>query len=204
MLITVSGPSGVGKGSVCRELASRDANIRLSVSCTTRAMREGEREGESYFFVSEAEFDDIIARGGFLEYAGIYGKRYGTPAAYVDSMLDEGFDVILEIEMEGSAKVLGERPDTASVFVLPPDVAALRRRLEGRGTESAEQVEARVKNFPNEMAYARDYGYVLVNDSLDAAVEGLRSIIYAERMRTGRNGEMISSLARSFGEVSND
>jgi len=200
LLFTVSGPSGVGKGTVCRALVARMSDVALSVSCTTRAPREGEEEGVSYFFVCEAAFDGMIAQDEFLEHAGVYGKRYGTPARYVDSMLEDGRDVILEIEMNGCRQVMKKRPDTIGVFILPPDFQTQKSRLLRRATETPEQVDTRMRSFPNEVAHVGTYDYVLVNDQLELAVDRLEAIIHAERMKTKRNTVLINRIIQSYQE----
>jgi len=204
-LFTVSGPSGVGKGTICKALVARMPDVALSISCTTRPIRAGEAEGVSYFFIEEIAFDGMIEREEFLEFAGIYGKRYGTPASYVDSMLDSGRDVILEIDMQGSRQVMDKRPDAIGVFVLPPDFPSLKARLLGRATEKPEQVALRMANFPVEMEYVWSYDYVCVNEKLDEAVDRLEAIIRAERMKTGRNEARINQIIESYsGGKSND
>ncbi|NLG25890.1 MAG: guanylate kinase [Clostridiales bacterium] len=198
LLFTVSGPSGVGKGTICKALLARMPELKLSVSCTTRPPRSIEREGLDYFFIGEAQFDEMVASGGFLEHAGVYGKRYGTPRGYVESMLSAGHDVLLEIEMQGSMQVMRMMPETISVFVLPPSFSELKRRLLARSTEGEEQVRLRLSNGAKEMQLAEQYRYVLMNDNLEHAVDQLQSIICAERLRVPRNRRLIEDIAKTF------
>ena len=198
LLFTVSGPSGVGKGTICKALMDRMPDLKLSISCTTRAPRTIESQGREYFFISEQEFDQMVENGGFLEHAGVYGKRYGTPRAYVESMLKEGHDVLLEIEMQGSMQVIAKMPETVGVFVLPPSFEELKRRLIARSTEKEEQIALRLKNGTQEMQMAYKYRYVLLNDNLEHAVDQLAAIICAERLRVPNNTQLIDEISKTF------
>ena len=181
-LFVFSGPSGVGKGTVCKELV-KDPSLKLSISMTTRSPREGEQEGISYFFVSREEFEETIKEGGLLEHAKIYENYYGTPRKAVMESLKAGYDVILEIEMQGALQVKSSFPDAILVFILPPSMEVLRQRLIGRSTETPEQLALRMKGTLQEMQYIKDYDYYLINDDLDACVSDARSIIKAERFK---------------------
>ncbi len=190
LLLVLSGPSGVGKGTVGKRLRASDENIRFSVSVTTRLRREGETPGVDYLYITEEEFADLEARGKLLESALVHGKHYGTPEEPVDVQLAEGKDVLLEIDPQGAQTVIKKRPDCVSVFVLPPSWASLRSRLEGRGTESAEQVAVRLRNAREEVKTVPMYDYVIVNadgqEGIERAFRSLKSIVESEKCRTSR------------------
>lgn len=184
LLIVYTGASGVGKGTIMKMLLQRDPNLRLSVSATTRAPREGELNGREYYFVSHEEFDEMIQNDGFLEYAEYVGNKYGTPKEAVFRMLDEGLDVILEIEVKGFLQVKEACPDCVTIFIAPPSFEELQARLRGRGTETEEVIQARLKTAEEELKSQPLFDYVVVNDDLDRAVNEVLSII-AERKKTG-------------------
>ena len=175
LLIIISGPSGVGKGTLVRKLLASD-DYALSISCTTRKAREGEVDGESYFFISQEEFLKTIEENGFLEYSNHFENYYGTPRAFVEKQL-ETHDVILEIEVNGALQVKKSYPDAVLIMILPPDVDALRSRLIGRGTESKHEIERRISRMEYELSKQDLYDYILVNDDLEACVERLDSLI---------------------------
>ncbi len=191
LLVVVSGPSGVGKGTVCAEYVKKHDDCALSVSATTRAAREGERDGVNYYFIGEDEFVKKIKEGGFLENAVFCGNRYGTPKAPVLKMLEEGRDVILEIEVQGAMQVRSSYPEGVFVFVLPPDMKTLEQRLRGRNTESDEVIEKRLSRAKEEFNFIEKYNYVLVNDAVENAVRKLGEIIKAEKCVMARNYEYI-------------
>ncbi len=174
-LIIISAPSGCGKGTVLQEFR-KDHDVFLSVSCTTRGPREGEENGVHYHFLAEDEFTDMIEKDGFLEYAGYTGNRYGTPLAPLLENLAAGRDVFLEIETQGAFKVKELLPETSMIFILPPSVSELRRRLLKRGTETPEKIEKRVAAAAKEIERAYEYEYVMMNDDLDLAVADFTEI----------------------------
>ena len=181
-LFVFSGPSGVGKGTLnARLFAEFGDQIAFSVSATTRAPREGEIDGKHYFFISRQEFENRIANNEFLEYAQFAGNCYGTPKPYVLSLLEQGKNVLLEIEVQGAMQVMERMPECVSIFVLPPSFEELERRLRGRGTESEEKVRARLETARGEIAYAPRYQYQIVNgEDVDAAYQQLRGIYLKE------------------------
>jgi guanylate kinase len=186
-MLVVSSPSGAGKTTLTRLLVERDRNITLSISVTTRPKRSSELEGSHYFFKSAAEFARMRDRGELLEWAEVHGNFYGTPRATVEAELAAGRDVLFDIDWQGTRQLYDKvRPDLASVFVLPPDAAALRRRLEHRAEDEAGIILRRLRNAMVEIEHWSEYDYVLVNDDLGAAFGGLETILAAERL--GRHG----------------
>lgn len=172
-LLVVSGPSGVGKGTVIAGLLRRRPEAWLSVSTTTRAPRPGEEDGVAYFFVDRSEFEDMVADGGFLEWAQYAGNLYGTAVAPVQQRLAAGGPVVLEIDLDGARQVRGAHPEALFVFLAPPDPDELRRRLAGRGTESADMAEERLERAREELAAADEFDHVVVNAEVTAAVDEL-------------------------------
>lgn len=195
LLFVISGPSGVGKGTICKKLLERRKELKLSVSVTTRAPRPGEIEGVNYFFRSEEQFQDMIARDEFLEYMCVFGKNhYGTPKAYVAEQRAQGNDVILEIDVNGALNVKKRCPDAVMIFIAPPSMETLKKRLVGRGTETEEAVERRFAEAAKELAAAGEYDYIVVNDSLDKAVNDTQSILVSERLHVSNNPKLINIL----------
>ena len=194
-LFILSGPSGAGKGTICKELlaqTSRD-DVQLSVSMTTRNPRNGETEGVSYYFVSKEEFLRKIEAGGLLEHAEVYGNYYGTPKQPVIEKLAAGIDVILEIDMQGALKVKENYPNGVFIFILPPSMSELRKRLTGRGTETAEAIEMRLGETLKELSYIDKYDYCVVNGKLEEAVNRVKSILIAEHSRVTFTAEELLS-----------
>jgi len=176
VLLVVSGPSGSGKTSLCRALLERAPNLRLSVSATTRPPRPGEEDGRDYYFLSEDEFEHQMAEGAFLEHALVHGNHYGTRAADVARMRDAGHDVLLEIDWQGAEQVAQRCPDACRVFILPPSIEELRKRLTARGQDAPEIIERRVRAAREELAHADEAHYRIVNDDFDRALAEIESI----------------------------
>lgn len=176
-LFIVSGPSGAGKGTLVDVLRKRVKDLWVSVSVTTREPRPGERDGEHYRFISVAEFDSLVAENGLLEWAEVHGNRYGTPRADVEDMIRSGHQVILEIDPQGAFQILDVLPDTVLVFIVPPSVEELGRRLRGRGSETDEQVKTRMQTAEREMTLVGKYDHVVINDDVQRAADALEDII---------------------------
>ncbi len=195
LLLVVSGPAGVGKGTVDSALISRNSSMRMSVSATTRAPRPGEIDGVHYFFKTEEEFSRMIAENAFLEYMHVFNTNYyGTPRSYVEEELASGHDVILEIDVQGGMKVKEAYPEAVLIFIAPPDMSTLQSRLIGRGTETPEAIDKRFRTAYAELASAQEYDYIVVNDVIDIAVSRIESIIAAETCRAKRNNEFLTKL----------
>ena len=183
-LIVISGPSGVGKGTVVKALMERDPKVHVSVSATTRPMRLNEVEGVHYYFISHEKFEEMIAQDLFLEHAQYVGNRYGTPEEPVDRMLEQGYDVILEIEVQGGLQVMQRRPDAISVFIAAPSFEILGARLRGRGDTDEEKVLMRLQQARMEYLVAPQYQFIVVNDRLEDAVSDVQAILRAEGLKT--------------------
>lgn len=192
-LFIVSGPSGCGKGTVLAEILKQD-NVYYSVSATTRAPRPGEVNGVNYHFLSKDEFEKLIENGGMLEYANYCGNYYGTPKKPVEDMLAEGKNVILEIEVQGALKVMEKCPEAVSVFILPPSLKELRRRLHKRGTETEEVIEKRIGEAAGEIRKAVNYDYVMINGELEIAVSNLLSIINSQKLKKENSEYLIDEV----------
>ena len=191
-IFIICAPSGCGKGTILGEIL-KDDSFYYSISATTRAPREGEQDGVNYHFITKEEFEQRIAQGGMLEYAQYCGNYYGTPKKEVEQMRDAGRDVILEIEVEGAMKVRALCPDAVFLFIAPPSVEELRRRLNKRGTEAAEVIEERVSQAARELSYADRYDYIIVNGELEKAIQDFRTVVRAEKLRT-KNGNKIDEV----------
>ena len=186
-LIVISGPSGCGKGTICTELLKNNPELFLSISMTTREPRDGEINGVNYYFVTKDEFLDKIDDGDMLEYAVVYnGNYYGTPKDQVEKKLEQGIDVILEIEIEGAAKVNETMPEGIFIFIMPPSMRELKRRLIKRNTETKEQIIERFKRAYREINEVSKYNYIVINDEVEKAVSKVESIIKAEKCRVNR------------------
>ena len=194
LLLVLSAPSGAGKGTIIKRLMDDDRSLKLSVSATTRSPRPGEVDGEDYFFISREEFDDLVKNGEMLEHAEYVGNCYGTPKGPVERWLEDGLDVILEIDVQGGAQVKKIMPECVSIFILPPSMRELENRLRGRSTEKDEVVNARLEAARQEVHRAEDYDYVVVNDTVDQAVEEIKTIIAAEKHRFIRVSSIVERV----------
>lgn len=195
LLLVVSGPAGVGKGTVDSALIARHPEIKMSVSATTRSPRPGEIDGVHYFFKTEEEFRNMIDEDAFLEYMHVFGMNYyGTPKAFVEEQRAKGNHVILEIDVQGAEKVKKACPDAVLIFIAPPSLAILKERLVGRGTETQESIDVRTKTALAELEKLPDYDYMVINDVVEEAVAELEAIIAAELCRTDRNQNLVKKL----------
>lgn len=195
-LIVFSAPSGCGKGTMLAEIL-KDERFYCSVSATTRSPREGEVDGVNYHFLTKEQFEEKISCGGLLEYACYCGNYYGTLVSEVDDKLAEGKDVILEIEVQGAMKVRELRPDALFIFIAPPSINELDRRLRKRGTESDEIISQRVATAANELKYASNYDYIIVNDALEDALDDFMAVIKAESLKTKYAGEFLDEVIKN-------
>ncbi|MCI5903381.1 MAG: guanylate kinase [Blautia sp.] len=198
ILTIVSGFSGAGKGTVMKAFLKKYTDYALSISVTTRSPRNEEQEGREYFFRSKEEFEKLIEENELLEYAQYSGNYYGTPRSYVEKCLGEGKDVILEIEIQGAGKVKKMFPDAVLVFVTPPSVEELYRRLSSRGTETPEQIAVRMETAGKEAEHMDEYDYLLINDSLEECVDSLQQIILNEHRCVERNAEFTGRIRSEF------
>ena len=194
VLTVVSGFSGAGKGTVMKRLLEKYENYALSISVTTRKPREGERDGIEYFFRTREEVEAMIQEDQLLEHAEYVGNYYGTPRFYVEDMLSQGKNVILEIEIQGAMKIKEKIPEALLVFVTPPTVEELERRLTGRGTETAQVIADRLARAGEEAKGMGQYDYILVNDTVEECVDHLHQIIVSEHSRAFRNAEFIADI----------
>lgn len=201
LLIILSGPSGTGKGTVCNILLKNSQNLYFSISMTTRPPRPEEKDGINYYFVTEKEFKELIEADAFLEWAKVYGHYYGTPRHNVEMKLAEGEDVLLEIDTQGAKKIKSNYSQGIFIFLLPPSLQELRRRIEDRGTEKLEKILERFSAASQEISEVNYYNYLTVNDLPERAAEQIKSIIEAEKCKVSRNKGLIDRLRK--GELIN-
>lgn len=201
VLAVVSGFSGAGKGTIMKALLEKYDNYALSISATTRSPRPGEVDGREYFFMTEEKFEELIAKDQLIEYARYVNHYYGTPKSYVESQMAEGNDVILEIEIQGALNVKKKYPDALLIFVVPPTAGELKNRLTGRGTETEDVIEKRLRRAYEESEGMDSYDYILVNDTVDKCVEDLHNLIQSQHLRTGDNGERILQMKKELKEL---
>ena len=197
-LFILSAPSGSGKTSLADGVLQRLSRLRFSISYTTRTARRGERDGVEYFFVSRQRFREMIERQEFLEFAQVYGHYYGTSARFVQKTLASGMDVLLDIDVQGAAKVKRQQPAAIGIFVLPPSWQELERRLRRRGLDDAEVIESRLRVARQEIQAWGDYDYVIVNQDVETAIDELRSIVVATRCRIGRQVPATGRILETF------
>lgn len=193
ILVVVSGPSGVGKGTVCAKLLQAEKNLRISVSHTTREPRDGEIEGVNYFFKSRQEFERNIENSAYLEWAKVFDNYYGTPRDFVEDNIAQGLDILLEIDTQGASQVKKSYPEGVFIFLLPPSYEALKARLEGRKTETPEKIKKRLGEFRNEIRRSPMYDYLVVNDNVEDAAGAIEAIIRAEHLKF-ENSNIYSKL----------
>ncbi len=197
-LFIVSAPSGAGKSSLVRALLEQVSNLEVSISHTTRQPRPGEQDGVDYYFVSRAAFEQMVERGEFLEYATVFDNMYGSKRSLVEDKLRAGIDVIMDMDWQGARQVREAMPGVVSIYILPPSLEALRQRLEGRGQDSEEVIERRMRKARDEIAHFDEYDYLVINDDFDTAVEDLEQIVRASRLRLApqraRHAAMIAQL----------
>ncbi|NLO39484.1 MAG: guanylate kinase [Ruminiclostridium sp.] len=189
LLIVVSGPAGVGKGTVVSLVRERDKDVIFSVSATSRSPRPGEIDGRNYFFVTRERFEDMIQKNELLEWVDYCGNYYGTPKAYVESELEKGRIVLLEIDVEGANNIKKKYPQCILVFIMPPSLEELRSRITKRGTETPEVIENRLKRAENEMQYSESYDHIIVNDTVEKAADRFLRIIRKERRKSAKQSK---------------
>ncbi len=194
LLVVLSAPSGTGKSTVAKLLVERNKRLRLSVSATTRAPRRGEVEGRDYFYKTVDEFKNMIEHNEFVEWVEYCGNYYGTPKKYIEDSINEGFDVLLEIEVEGAARIKEKYPDSVLIFMLPPSFDELKRRIEGRGTEKPEVIQNRLNQAEKEIKCIDMYDYVVINDSIDNAINSINIILEAEKAKVKRNKDLLKQI----------
>jgi guanylate kinase len=202
LVLVLSSPSGAGKTTISRKLLNDDNNLNLSISATTRPIREGERDGVDYHFVGAARFQEMVAQDELLEHATVFGNSYGTPAAPVDAALQNGQDVLFDIDWQGTQQVSGKmRDDLVRVFILPPSVEELARRLYNRAQDSEAVVQGRMAKAADEMSHWAEYDYIVINHQLEQAIVEVKSILAAERLRRDRQIGMVDFVNKLRGET---
>ncbi|NMB33324.1 MAG: guanylate kinase [Clostridium sp.] len=194
ILAVVSGPSGAGKGTILKLLKDSGDKVKFSISATTRNIRKGEVDQQNYFFKTQEQFKSMIEENELLEWVEYCGNFYGTPKEYVEKTIAKGYDCLLEIEVEGAENIKKIYPDSVSVFILPPTFDDLRKRIEKRGTEGIETILKRIERAKEEMIYISNYDYIVINDNPEEAVQQLRYILGAEKLRLHRNSSIIEKF----------
>ncbi|MCX7746847.1 MAG: guanylate kinase [Clostridia bacterium] len=194
LLAVVSGPSGSGKGTLLKLICNGKLNVGLSISATTRKPREGEIDGQHYFFKTVEDFKEMVNQEQLIEWVEYCNNFYGTPKKYIEDSIKKGKDMILEIDVEGALKIKEKYPQCILIFILPPSFEELRKRIIGRGTEIAEVIEKRLEKAKKEIAFISNYDYIIINDEVNRAVDELDSILKAEKVRFARNTDILSKL----------
>ena len=197
-LFVVVAPSGAGKTSLVKALLEKEPNIRLSISYTTRKPREGEVNGRDYHFVDRPTFEKMIAQGDFLEYAAVYGNYYGTSKRWIEDQLSGDHDVLLEIDWQGAAQLRRLFPILVGIFILPPSLAELRKRLESRGKDAPEAIERRMASAREEISHVLEFEYIIVNERFEAALSDLISVVHATRVSRAQQSVRLASLLAEF------
>lgn len=182
-LLVISGPSGAGKGTICRNLLEDMDSLVFSVSLTTRKARKGETDGKEYYFITKEEFQRRLDEDDLMEYANVYGEYYGTPKSKVMELIDKGIDVVLEIDIQGAMSIKKKYSEAVFIFILPPSMGELRKRITGRGTESEKSIAVRLEEAVNEIDYIEKYDYCVINENLVEAVERVKAIVVAEHSK---------------------
>lgn len=193
LLVVISAPSGTGKGTLLKELLQRNENVKLSISATTRKPRESEVDGKNYFFRTVDEFKSMIENDELIEWDEYCGNFYGTPKKYITDTVSEGYDVILEITVEGAINIKNKYDNSVLIFIMPPSFEELKRRIEGRGTECVEIIEKRLQEAKEEIKHINKYDYIVVNDNLEKAINDINCILTSEKLKYERNKEIISN-----------
>lgn len=194
LLFVVSGPSGTGKGTLLKRLKEMNGNVRFSISATTREPRKGEVDGTNYFYKTKDQFRHMIEKGELVEWDEYCGNYYGTPRAYIEKTLEQGFDVVLEITVEGAANVKRKYEGCISIFVMPPSFTELEKRITARGTEDSETIKARLMQSVSELSRIEGYDYVVINDDLGKAADDINAIMHAEKLKVSRNPRVLDEL----------
>ena len=190
----ISGPSGSGKDSVMKKVFEKQPDIAFSISSITRAMRPGEVEGEKYNFISRERFEEMIKNDELLEHNVFVGNYYGTPKAPVINCIENGKDILIEVDVNGAIQIRDKMPEAVSIFIMPPSLDILKKRLTGRGTDSEDVIEKRLNEALREIACAKDYDYIVVNDDLETAANDFVSIMLIDKFKTDRNLELINKI----------
>ncbi|WP_035143016.1 guanylate kinase [Schnuerera ultunensis] len=193
-LLVISGPSGCGKGTICKKILERNEKLVFSVSATTRMPRRGEIDGVNYFFINEERFNKMVEKDEFLEYANVHGNLYGTPKKFVLEQIEKGEIVILEIDVQGALQVKESYPEAVFIFLLPPSMSELKNRIKKRGTETDKDIDIRLKNAFEELKFIDEYDYIVINDKIEEAVEKTEMIIGAEKLKVKRLKNIIKKI----------